>query len=287
MSMGTGSYHFKVGDLDCIALADGTRGYPPELFFANVSRTQVKEALRQHGLPTDQVTTPYTYLYVQAGERRVLVDMGAGRLAETTGRLIEHMRAAGIDPLDVDTVFITHAHPDHVGGTLDAAGQPVYSHARYYIWKDEWEFWTSEAAFGRASERMVTAARTALEPIRDRLTLLDREGEVVPGIGVLAAPGHTPGHMVVTVSSAGEQLMYVGDTVLHHLHLEHTGWTPIFDIIPEQAAASKRRIFDLAAETQAWVMGQHFIPFPSLGHVVKQGAGWLWQPVVTDPDRAG
>jgi glyoxylase-like metal-dependent hydrolase (beta-lactamase superfamily II) len=87
--------------------------------------------------------------------------------------------------------------------------------------------------------------------------------------------------MVVGVSSAGKRLLYVGDTVLHPLHLAHPDWTPIYDIVPEKAATSKRHIFDLAAEERTLVMGQHFPPFPSLGYVVKMGEGWRWQPMGT------
>jgi glyoxylase-like metal-dependent hydrolase (beta-lactamase superfamily II) len=87
--------------------------------------------------------------------------------------------------------------------------------------------------------------------------------------------------MVVSVSSGDEQLLYIGDTVVHPLHLEYLDWTPIYDILPEAAAVSKRRIFDLAAADKALVIGQHFSPFPSLGTVVKNGRGWQWKPVVT------
>ena len=85
--------------------------------------------------------------------------------------------------------------------------------------------------------------------------------------------------MVVSIVSKGERLLYIGDTVLHPLHLEHPDWLPVYDILPEQAAVSKRRIFDLVASTGALVMGQHFPPFPNLGHVVKNGGRWEWQPI--------
>ena len=111
------------------------------------------------------------------------------------------------------------------------------------------------------------------------MNLVDHESEIVPGIGAIPAPGHTPGHMVVSVSSGDERLLYIGDTVLYPLHLEHPDWIPIYDIIPEEAAASKRRIFDRAAEERALVVGQHFPPFPSVGYVVKKGEGWQWQPI--------
>ena len=279
--MSTGSYCFKLGGFECVSLSDGSVDYPLQSFFSNVPKTQVEEILLQRGLPIDYVTTPYTYLYVDTGEHRVLVDMGAGGVIPNTGRLVQSMKTSGIDPADIDTVMITHAHPDHVGGTLDQDGKPVYTNAHYYIWKEEWDFWFSELAEAKTPEMFVTCARTNLEPLQDQVTLLDREGEVVPGIGVIPAPGHTPGHMVVSFSSGGERLLYIGDTVLYPLHLEHPEWLPIYDIIPEKAAASKRRIFDLAAEEGVWVIGQHFPPFPSLGHVVRKGEGWEWQPIET------
>ena len=79
--------------------------------------------------------------------------------------------------------------------------------------------------------------------------------------------------------SDDERLLYVSDTVLYPLHLEHPDWLPIYDILPDQAEPSKQRIFDLAAKEGTWVIGQHFPPFPSLGHVVKKGEGWEWQPI--------
>ena len=111
------------------------------------------------------------------------------------------------------------------------------------------------------------------------MSLLDGASEIVPGIRALLAPGHTPGHMVVSVASGDEQLLYISDTVLYPLHLEHPDWLPIYDIVPEKAAVSKRRIFDWAAREGMWVIGQHFPPFPSLGHVVKNGESWQWQPI--------
>jgi glyoxylase-like metal-dependent hydrolase (beta-lactamase superfamily II) len=277
--MNATSYCFQLGSLECLALSDGSVNYPPGHLFANVPKAQVEEALRGKGLPIDYVTTPCTCLYVNTGERRVLVDMGAGKLAPSAGRLRQNMAAAGIEPADIDTIVITHAHPAHVGGTLDGEGQPVYANAHYALCRDEWEFWTSEAAFARASQRHVAIARQNLEPIRDRLTLLDRESEVVPGIGVLPAPGHTPGQVVVSVTSNGQRLLYLGDVVMHVLHLEHPDWTPIYDIASGQAQESRRALLDRAAEKRALVMGHHLAPFPSLGRVVAAAGGWHWQPV--------
>lgn len=273
------SYRFALGRFDCAAVADGSKDYPIKNFFANAPLEEVEAELRRIGHPVDLITTPYTYLYVDTGEHRALADMGAGSLMPRTGKMVAHMHAAGIDPLDIDTVFITHAHPDHIGGTLDDEGRPIYGNARYYIWKGEWDFWTSEVAFEKAPAHFVRLARDKLEPVRDRLVLVEHGGEVVPGIEVIPAPGHTPGHVMVSVASGDERLFYIADTVLHPLHAEQPNWTPVYDILPDEAAASKQRIFERAAQERVLVMGQHFHPFPSLGYVTKHGEGWHWEPI--------
>lgn len=284
----TGSYRFQLGDYECLALSDGDWDYPLKNLFASVPLEEVQEALRERGLPIDYVTTPYSYLCANTGEHQVLVDMGAGDyLAPRTGKLLQSMGAAGIDPAEIDTVIITHAHPDHIGGALDDGGRPVYGNARYYISADEWHFWFSGASVAKAPERFVRFARKFLKPLRDRTNLVEGQAEIVPGVRVIPAPGHTPGHIVVELTAADQSLMYIGDTVIHPLHLEHPKWHPIYDILPEEAAASKHRIFDRAAARGALVMGQHFPPFPSLGTVVKKDVGWQWQPIVVTSPRLG
>src|SRR3712207_5114049 len=158
--MNTKSVRFEVGEFECISVSDGALNYPPESFFANVPLERVEEALRERNLPTAQITTPYTCLFIDTGEHRVMVDTGAGDLGEhaaqvfpgldhstsVTGLLPENLRSAGIEPPEIDTVVITHAHPDHVGGTLDETGKLVFSNAHYFISEEEWDFWDSEAA---------------------------------------------------------------------------------------------------------------------------------------------
>lgn len=291
-TMETNSYRFRVGAFTCYALRDGLYHYPPELFFANVPGDELEGALRQRGLPTDRIASPYTILLVDTGERRVLVDTGAGNVGASavmaypntdqsdteTGFLLENVRRAGYEPGDIDTVIITHAHPDHVGGTLDDIGRLTFPNAQYFIARPEWEFWLSDRAT-QASPAMVTIARRNLQALRARLTLIQEGTEIAPGIRAVGAYGHTPGHLAVAVSSAGEELFHIADTVLHPLHLAHPQWQPALDLAPQEALASKLRILNWVTNTQALVFAHHFAPFPALGRVQKQESGWVWEPV--------
>jgi glyoxylase-like metal-dependent hydrolase (beta-lactamase superfamily II) len=293
--MDTGSFRFEIGEFECASISDGALNYPPESFFANAPLERVEEALRERNLPTAQIMTPYTCLFIDTGEHRVMVDTGAGNLGahaaqvfpgldhstSVTGLLPENLRAAGIEPSEIDTVVITHAHPDHVGGTLDERGELLFSNARYFISEEEWDFWASEAATTKAPAVMVDTARRNLDPLEKRMTYVGDGSEIVPGVRAIATFGHTPGHIALSIASEGEQLLHVSDAVLYPLHLEHPEWTPVFDMLPEQASASKRRIFDRAAEDDAMVFAHHFPPFPNLGHVRKKEQGWRWQPIET------
>ena len=288
--MTTESYRFKIGTFDCVAVSDGTFTYRPPSFpppaaflFVNAPKERLEEVIREHSLQPErwvEWTSPYICLAVNTGKHEVLVDTGAGRLGPNTGRLLSNLLAEGIAPGDIDTVILTHGHPDHIGGnTVD--GKPAFPKAHYIMWKAEWDFWTTELTELRVDEhvreRLKEVARSNLPPIQDRVYLVDRETEIVPGVCAVSAPGHTPGHMALAISSRGEQLLCMADAALHPIHTEEPDWHAVVDSSPQQVAATRRRLLDRAAAEEALVLAFHF-PFPGLGHVTREGEAWQWQP---------
>jgi glyoxylase-like metal-dependent hydrolase (beta-lactamase superfamily II) len=245
------------------------------MLFANAPQDQVKAALHAHGLDPDAWTewvTPYPALVIDTGAHRVLVDTGMG------GRLPELLQAEGRVPGDFDTVILTHAHPDHIGGNVDSSGHPRYANARYVMWKTEWEFWTAEASLAQMPASWAECARRQLPPIQRQLQLIDRETEIVPGISAVEAAGHTPGHMVVAVISGGTRLLYFSDVLLHQVHVEQPDWYATVDHSPEGAISARRRLLTRVAADKALVHSFHF-PFPGLGYVTRQEMRWVWQPI--------
>ena len=272
-------YHFKVGKFNCTSVSDGGHDYQLAHMFSNVPIEQVTQVLAQRSLSTDHLYTPYTCLYVDTGSHHVLVDMGGGDVMPKAGKLRENLIASGTQPDSIDTVIATHAHPDHIGGTVNPHGALMYPKAHYFIWQREWDFWRSADADQQAPARHVSLARERLSHLEGQVTLVTPGAEIVPGVRGVDAAGHTPGHMALSFTSEGSQLLHISDTVLYPLHLENPDWLPVFDILPDEARLSKYRIFDRAAKEKALVFAHHFPPFPNIGYVSKADDGWEWQPI--------
>ncbi len=280
--MASSCQRFKVGDIECVAVSDGTFLYPTPWLFANVPPEQVESSLRTHNLPVANVESPYTCLLLKTGKHQVLIDTGADGLAPTTGNLVKNLEAEGISPREITNVVLTHGHPDHIGGVLEANGQPAFPNAQYTMSKTEWDFWTDPSALhdvamdAHMKQLLVGAAQKNLPPLKGRIELLDGEKEIVPGVRAVPAPGHTPGHLALLISSSRAQLLHMSDAVLHPLLMENPAWRNIFDLDPEVAANTRRELLDRAAADELNVLAYHFA-FPGMGRVESKGQAWTWQ----------
>ena len=286
------TYRFTTGDFQCIAVSDGSHTYappnfpPPSVFlFANAPKEQLDNVLHQHDLDIEswsEWVSPYICLLIDTGKQLVLVDTGAGDLSPETGKLPDNLKKEGIGVGDIDIIIHTHGHPDHIGGNTDSEGKLIFPNARYVICKAEWDFWNSAESVQKIDEHsrdvLVGYANKNLPPIKDKVDIVDYGTEIIPGIQAVAAPGHTPGHMTLSVRSGDEQLLCISDTVLHPVHFEYPGWCAAVDFDSAQVATTRKEILNKAATENSMVIAFHF-PFPGLGYVTGEKDAWKWHPI--------
>jgi glyoxylase-like metal-dependent hydrolase (beta-lactamase superfamily II) len=263
------AYNFKLGDFECIVVSDGTITVPgPQ----SLNHTQ-NAAPARHAMDVQ-------CLFVNTGVLKILVDTGCGSgFQPTAGKLLQNLKVEGVNRADVDMIIFTHGHGDHLGGSLDLSGRPVFPAARNIVSKKEWDCWVSGQGITQKLP-MFALARKNLLPIADRFEKVEDNTEVLPGVKIMVAPGHSPGNSLLELSSRGEKLLCIGD--LAHSPQEFTvpAYYSHFDASPEQAISARKKILSDIAKSGIMVFACHF-PFPGLGYVVLSGGTLVWRPLET------
>jgi glyoxylase-like metal-dependent hydrolase (beta-lactamase superfamily II) len=246
---------FTAGSFECRLIADGWGFLPAEVVFENAP-AETREAALGERLGPNGIAVPYGCLLAQDADRVVLVDAGIGGyehpLGGSGGDLESQLGAAGVSPLDVQIVVITHTHLDHLGG-LSVDGNPRFPHARHLISRTEWE---------SLSEDDDPIAYSQLSPLQEAglLDVVEGRVDIAGDIRVFPAPGHTPGQFAVEIGPPGGAL-YMADAVIDVLHVAHPDWSMAFDEDPELAVKTRHALFEQAVAERRTVAAAH-IPEP-------------------------
>lgn len=279
-----GFHRFKIGALDAITLRDGGFSRPPDQSPIGVGEKpeKLQALLRDAFLATDKIEIPFNLLLVRTGSDLVLVDAGCGTLyGSSGGRLQANLAAAGVRPEHITGVILTHLHGDHFGGLFNPeTGTPNFPNARVLIHRREYDFWSGNspdlaAQFADCRKNgSVERVQGCLKALKDRWQFVAGGDKPFAGVEIVDAAGHTPGHIGVLFSSEQEHLIHFADTAHSHaLSFARPEWKNAFDLLPDQAIATRRRLMERFAAERTRVFGGH-MPFPSLGHVRARDHGF-------------
>jgi glyoxylase-like metal-dependent hydrolase (beta-lactamase superfamily II) len=283
MSLVSEIHRYRIGDIAVTVLHDGFRVIPLDNYLANAGKDELAATLADAGLPTDRLRNTYAPIVLTTGGKQVLIDTGNGEamFAQSKGergRLQSNLTAAGIDRNAIDTVVISHFHADHVNGLLAADGTAAFPNAEIKVPEREWTFWMDDGEMSRASQGRMTELfhnnRRVFDGLGRKVTRYAWDQEVAPGVTAVGTPGHSIGHTSFVVASRRERVLVQGDVCNHFVvFARHPDWHGWFDQDPSQAAATRRRVYDMLVAEAMPVQAYHH-PFPGLSRVEKNGSGY-------------
>jgi glyoxylase-like metal-dependent hydrolase (beta-lactamase superfamily II) len=272
-------YRYKIGNFELTAVSDGVWYRPiDDKFVRNAFFPDVQQAMAEAFLPTHILPTPFTALLVNTGKRRILIDTGSGgQITKTAGSLTANLRAAGVEPSDIDTILISNFHPDHINGIKTKDDELVFPRAEISVPAPEWAYWMNDRNLPR-TEGMIRSfflnTRRIFSDIAKDVKRFQPGKEVAPGIVSVPAYGHTPGHTAYIISDGKESMFALCDVTNHPaLFARHPEWQGIVDQDGPRAVETRRKILDRVVADDMLVQGYHF-PFPSRGHIEKRAGGY-------------
>jgi glyoxylase-like metal-dependent hydrolase (beta-lactamase superfamily II) len=263
----------RIGALDVAVVSDGLLLLDPARLFGRVDEAEWRPLAEtdDHGF----VPAGVNCVLVRSGERNILLDTGTGRelavgRGQACGRVLDSLDALGVKAEEIDTVVLSHAHWDHAGGATVPAGDGrklTFPNADYWMWRGEWDYWSRSDIADRPEFLEYTLPTLERS---EHLQLTESEVEVAPGVRVITAPGHTPGHVCVALTSGSEMAVYTGDMFHHPSQVEHPEWSPLFDVLPEVSVETRRRIFEQARREGSVLLTAH-LPTPGVVRLPASG----------------
>jgi glyoxylase-like metal-dependent hydrolase (beta-lactamase superfamily II) len=276
-----GYFRMMLGQFEITPLSDGTVDLPVDQLLAQDAKKTAAALAKAH-LKSPLETSDNVYL-INTGSKLVMIDSGAGAFfGPTLGRLVANMKAAGYAPEQVDEIYITHFHGDHVGGLVADKTAAVFPNAVVRANKQEADYWLSKENMDKAKDKgPFQGAQAALAPYvkEGRFKPFEGSAELAPGIRANPTGAHTPGHTTYMVESAGQKLLLIGDLIhVAAVQMENPGVTINFDSDQKASAVARKKAFDAAAQGGYLIGGAH-LQFPGMGYLRSEGKGYRFIPV--------
>ena len=266
-------YTITVGNVEMVALTDGQGDMVPLVVFED-STLEIWQSEYPELLDGEFIHPRFGTTALRSGGKLIIVDTG---LQAPDGTLISDMRVRGIDPAAVDLVVLTHLHPDHVGWNM-TDGSPTFPNARYIATQADWDFWTSPEIAGSGDNPHI---EEQVLPLQD-LNIIDLIGNddygITDELTAVSTPGHTPGHISIVVSSAGERGYILGDVAHSPAQAHYTNWSPVFDVDSNLSRQTRHAVLDKLEADGALVSAGHF-PGNGFGRFVREGGRRIWQGI--------
>jgi glyoxylase-like metal-dependent hydrolase (beta-lactamase superfamily II) len=282
-SQAPGYYRLMLGDFEITALSDGSVGLPVDKMLTDIEPGVVTRALADSYLTLPLDTSVNGYL-INTGIKLILIDTGTATLyGPTLGKLVTNLKAAGYQPEQVDEIYITHMHIDHVGGLL-AGNKRAFPNAIVRGDQHDADFFLSQANLDKApaeAKLNFQGAMASLNPYIEagKFKPFDGDTNLTAGIQAIAAPGHTPGHTVFLVESKGQKLLVLGDVInVGAVQLPYPSASILFDGDGKAAAAQRKKVLAEVAK-QGYLVAAAHLSFPGLGHIRPAADGYVWIPV--------
>lgn len=280
-----GYFRIMLGDFEVTALSDGTVNLPMDKLLKNSSAEATTKAFAKYYLKSPIETSVNTYL-INTGTKLVMIDTGAaGLFGPTLGNLIANLKASGYQPEQIDEIYITHMHGDHIGGLM-AGDKLAFANAIVRADKRDADYWLSQANMDKASADDKGGFQGAMASINPyvkagKFSPFQGNTDLVPGVKAMSSYGHTAGHTTYIVESKGEKLALWGD-LMHAaaVQFDKPSVTIAFDSDHKAAAAERAKAYADAAK-HGYIVGATHLAFPGMGRLRANasGTGYVWVPV--------
>lgn len=261
----------QIGEYSITAISDGYLSASLDLL-SNINPTDASKL--QHDAGVNDPSSIHINCYLVRGRgRTILIDAGAGGFKQWGGKLKMNLALAGVQPSDIDTILLTHAHPDHVGGLLDSSGEAAFPDAELVVHPHEVSFWEDDSNLSRATERArgnFLFARKVFDKYREKMRTFT-DNEVLPGICAMPLLGHTAGHSGYRLDSDDRSLLIWGDIVhFPQIQIARPAVSIAFDQDPLLSAETRSKLLDVVSSDQLLIAGMHLGEL-GFAHIKRKG----------------